>query len=366
MRTHDLRPLQEPAFGRSDDVDPSRDQPPPGGAEPRTLGAALRHTRLARKLHTKEAANALHLPVAVIEAMEADDFDQLGAPIYVRSYLTRYADLLDLPRETVLARYRELGLTEPPLQVTNSVKPTSSGKALDLRWILYPLLGVGLVWLGWLGVQQLPALLQQNHPTTGVADNDGSAAGSTLLLPGQNDAAGADAAGADAAGADNSDLAAGAAAPPNSPASPPAAANATQTDTLTLLPTDPTATATNPPPASTDTQTETGGATSRYLDALLPQQAEEQIVAPPPDQFRLDLQFSADCWVEVTDAEGNRLLYGTLKADSSHSVNGKPPFKVTLGNSTAAQLTLNGEPVATELFWREGGVSRFTLPVGAG
>lgn len=363
MRTHDLRPLQEPAFGRSDDVDPTRDQPSPDGAEPRTLGAALRHTRLARKLHTKEAANALHLPVAVIEAMEADDFDQLGAPIYVRSYLTRYADLLDLPRETVLARYRELGLTEPPLQVTNSVKPASSGKGLDLRWVLYPLLGVGLLWLGWLGVQQLPTLLQQNRPTAGVADNDSSSGNSTLLLPGQNGAAAAAVTAAVETVADDAGPAASA-APPDSPPSPaPAAANVTQTDTSTLLPTDSTATAETP---SAEAQTETGGATSRYLDALLPQQAEEQVVAPQTDQFRLDLRFSADCWVEVSDAEGNRLLYGTLKADSSHSVSGKPPFNVTLGNSTAVQLILNGEPVAKELFWREGGVSRFTLPAGAG
>jgi cytoskeleton protein RodZ len=65
------------------------------------LGLRLRHAREAKRWSVEAVAQQLKLPVAVVEAMEKEDWQRLGAPIYARSYLTGYLKLLGLP--TVLA-----------------------------------------------------------------------------------------------------------------------------------------------------------------------------------------------------------------------------------------------------------------------
>jgi cytoskeleton protein RodZ len=65
------------------------------------LGLRLRHAREGKRWSVEAVAQQLKLPVAVIEAMEKEDWTRLGAPIYARSYLSSYLRLLGLP--TVLA-----------------------------------------------------------------------------------------------------------------------------------------------------------------------------------------------------------------------------------------------------------------------
>ncbi|MFT3806155.1 helix-turn-helix domain-containing protein [Arenimonas sp.] len=61
------------------------------------LGLRFRHAR--EKLHwsAESVAQRTKLPLAVIEAIEREDWARLGAPIYVRSYVNSYARLLGLP-----------------------------------------------------------------------------------------------------------------------------------------------------------------------------------------------------------------------------------------------------------------------------
>jgi hypothetical protein len=80
----------------------------------RSLGARLRAARQARGMGLAEAAAALHAPVRIIEAIEADDLDRMGAPVYSRGYLTSYARLLGLPQAVVdVALAQRVELTLP-------------------------------------------------------------------------------------------------------------------------------------------------------------------------------------------------------------------------------------------------------------
>ena len=63
------------------------------------IGLRLRQARERQGLSQEQAGQQLKLPVAVIEAMEREDWQRLGAPIYVRSYLGSYLRLLGLPAE---------------------------------------------------------------------------------------------------------------------------------------------------------------------------------------------------------------------------------------------------------------------------
>lgn len=396
MHTHERSPQENSGFGLREqgqaatpfDIDLNLDLDTAG--EPRTLGSALRQTRLTRQLKLKDVAAQMHLPVDVLNALEEDDFDRLGAPIYVRSYLSRYAKLLGLPEDAVMARYRELKLHEPPLRVSHSPKATSSSIG-DVRWLTYPLLGLAVVWLGWLGVQRLLPLMTGDG--AGGADTTAELAdaqpANTLLLPGQalsgavvatDDGGDGDGAGA----GDNLRLpAAGEAA-----ARPPAARNAAPNGddeggsgsgngnaagdggvAFGVGATPPGgAVAAAPGGAGTATGSSLApGAdeVSRYVDGLLPNppadDADAVTTGAPAEGAALTLSFSDDCWVEVKDATGKRLLFGTYNANSQQQVVGQLPFSVTLGNSTVATLTLNGKPVDREIYWRERGVSRFVL-----
>lgn len=65
-----------------------------GGEEVRAIGARLRAAREKKALTILQAAERLHVDARLLEALEAQDFAALGADVYVRGHLRRYADSL--------------------------------------------------------------------------------------------------------------------------------------------------------------------------------------------------------------------------------------------------------------------------------
>ena len=63
-----------------------------GGGELRGIGARLRAAREKRGLTPLQAAERLHLDARVVQALESEDFAALGADVYVRGHLRRYAE----------------------------------------------------------------------------------------------------------------------------------------------------------------------------------------------------------------------------------------------------------------------------------
>ena len=68
--------------------------------------------------------------------------------------------------------------------------------------------------------------------------------------------------------------------------------------------------------------------------------------APAPGEARLALSFTAASWVEVSDANGRRLLQGLMDGGSGRTLAGAAPLRVTLGNAPAVTIQVNGRPVA--------------------
>ena len=60
-------------------------------------GAGLRLAREQLGLTQQQAAEQLTVDVSVITALDADDFAALGADVFVKGHLRRYAALLGLP-----------------------------------------------------------------------------------------------------------------------------------------------------------------------------------------------------------------------------------------------------------------------------
>jgi cytoskeleton protein RodZ len=61
------------------------------------LGLKFRHCREKQRMSLESVAQQIKLPVAVLEAIEREDWNRLGAPIFVRSYVGSYAKFLGLP-----------------------------------------------------------------------------------------------------------------------------------------------------------------------------------------------------------------------------------------------------------------------------
>ena len=70
------------------------------------IGASLRNARLQRGLSIEQAAQDTRISARFIEALEAERFDSLPAPVYVRGFLRSYASYLRLDPAPLLA---ELG-----------------------------------------------------------------------------------------------------------------------------------------------------------------------------------------------------------------------------------------------------------------
>jgi cytoskeleton protein RodZ len=133
---------------------------PVGGASgaaaagPDTPGGMLRAERERRGYSVQHAAEEMHLDMRVIEALEANRFEALGAPVYARGHLRKYATILGLSPATVLARYEALvGMpgdpTPVPTALATPVRVVERRRVSKLPlWIVAAIAIVaGLAWL---------------------------------------------------------------------------------------------------------------------------------------------------------------------------------------------------------------------------
>ena len=105
-------------------------------------GAELKAAREGMDVSTREVADALNLPVNVIESLEADDFERLPPTVFTRGYLRSYARLLELTPESLLARYPEV--TEEVDAITGEL-PTVEPAAMPPTRMLGIAAAVGVV-----------------------------------------------------------------------------------------------------------------------------------------------------------------------------------------------------------------------------
>ena len=68
-----------------------------------SIGKYLRKRREARAMSVEEIARATRIPVASIERLENDHFDDLPGEVFVRGFLRAYARAVGLAVEDVLA-----------------------------------------------------------------------------------------------------------------------------------------------------------------------------------------------------------------------------------------------------------------------
>lgn len=323
-----------------------------------SVGSMLAEARSARRWERRDVAIRLGVSPGVIEALEEDAFERLGAPVFVRGYLIRYARLLDLPEQEILDRYKQLGVSEPPpLQVGRSIRPQARMTDTGVRWISYILFFGMIAYLAWLGLEQVTSHLDSST-TTPQAGRD--ADGNTVLVLPQLESSSPEQAG-----------------------QPPATPSSELPGVSTLSPAPVTATEGQvvdreegagdlsddgvdslPSVEETTAEVEVEETTAESV-AEQPETAAGP-VSTPEGEPQLVMEFADDCWVDIRDASGERLAYGLMKANTTRSVSGSAPFSLVLGNAGAVNIKINGQAVDKSTYVpARGTVARFSLDVPA-
>ena len=90
-----------------------------------------------------------------------------------------------------------------------------------------------------------------------------------------------------------------------------------------------------------------------------PEPAAQAPVAAPGEGL-LDVRFTANCWAQVTDADGKVLISALKRAGESINMAVKLPLELRLGYASGAQVNFNGAAVDITPF-RTGETARLKL-----
>jgi len=113
------------------------------------IGARLRAARERRGLTMLQAAEKLHVEPRVLESLESEQFGTLGADVYVRGHLRRYADLVGESARELQDLYATVApSTRPDLtRIPHRERPTESQRlAVPALTTVIVLALAGVLW----------------------------------------------------------------------------------------------------------------------------------------------------------------------------------------------------------------------------
>lgn len=274
----------------------------------RSIGERLRAGRERAGLSVPAAAEKLHLDPKVIEALEADRFAELGASVYVRGHLRRYADFVGEPGVELVNAYSARAEARPPPPDLTQI-PQAERRA-DPRRLVTPFVGLGCAAVLAFAIWWVLA---------GSANRDRSAA--TVPVP-----------------------AAAAPAPEVTPAP------------IAEPPPAPAQLAAKP---ETPAQPAKAGSATAGTEAAAAEAARRE--EAPARLTSLRLELTSESWIEVYDSRNERLFYDIASAGSVQSIEGRPPLRVVLGNASAVLVQVNGQPREIPAGAIEGEGARFVV-----
>lgn len=94
-----------------------------------TIGSFLRRHRDGKQMSVAEVSRLTRIPIATIESIESDHFDDLPGEVFARGFLKAYAQAVGVLPAEVLARYtasRRVAVVTP-LPVASPVQAAREG-----------------------------------------------------------------------------------------------------------------------------------------------------------------------------------------------------------------------------------------------
>jgi cytoskeleton protein RodZ len=279
-----------------DDKPDTSDSEPQGPRGGELLAAARREQQIA----VVEIAKELHLDEHKVRALERNEFDVLGAPVFAKGYLRKYAQLVNVDGDDVLADYYRMNRTaEVPPVVPTRPRPRQELSPGPWIAVIVVIILAVTVYL-WLTRADAPSISLE-EPAAEEAD--------AVATP-----------------------------PAEEPADPAVADETPVADEPEPEPETETVTAIEEPAVEPEPQTEQPGVEAPLEETSSPAIAEGQV--------RMLLTYTGDCWTEVTDATGRRLFFNLGRDGRSVELSGAEPLSVLFGNPGNVEVVVNGDDFA--------------------
>ncbi|NHX02489.1 RodZ domain-containing protein [Pseudomonas koreensis] len=312
-------------------------------------GETLRQARESNGWSLAEVALKLNLTVTSLSNLEAGAFDKLPGHTFARGYIRAYAKLLGMDQTVLVQQFDQstgtdsqgsnvhaLGRIEEPVRVSHTILRIVS------LLLLVAVIGGGFVWWQDQTSQRSKDVTSLAPEHVEVEGADGTTQIHPIDEPEDQAVAEGQAEAATALALPQSETTAeSTGAEPVAPATAPAAPAATTPAAPVHTPAPVVATPATPAPNFPATPAPT---VTAPVVAATPAPTAEAAV-PAAGDGQVQLQFTADCWAQVTDGRGKVLFSGLKHKGDSVSVSGKPPLAVRLGVARAAQVSYNGQPV---------------------
>ena len=97
------------------------------------VGDSLKQARKSKQMEVEDVAQQLYVNPSIISHLEEENYDQIGAEVFIKGHLRNYAQLLDLPVEKVLATLSE----ETYIKNQEVLMPTKTDHLVALKIIAY-------------------------------------------------------------------------------------------------------------------------------------------------------------------------------------------------------------------------------------
>ncbi|GKV80095.1 cytoskeleton protein RodZ [Pectobacterium versatile] len=314
--------------------------------EAKLPGERLREARERLGLTQQTIAERLCLKVTTVRDIEDGTTPADLAPTFLRGYIRSYAKLVHLPEDELLPIVDKQAIPK-----TISVSPMQSfslkksrkkrdGWLMTITWLVV-LVVLGLTGAWWWQnhqAQQAEINSMVDHASSMQVQTEGQS------VPLMDNSAAQETVTPDSAVAPSTpvDLSATVAATPSTPSSA-------------------TAPSSQSPSHANAAQPQAAGNVLLGAGAVAPAAGTVAESSPVSAAHALVMTFTADCWLEVTDASGKKLFSGMQRNGGTLNLDGQSPYKLKIGAPAAVQIQFQGKLVDLSQFVRSSQVARLTL-----
>ena len=278
-----------------------------------TVGQRLREAREAKKITIAEVAAQLRLTKGAITYLETDQWEQLYGRAYARGYFANYVKFLSLPQDELLSAFNlEYKISEPEIRA-HQLPPQKKSRLVPFLFIITILV------LTWFAYQQWQVVKDNNIEAIDKMELDDGFSSSVV-----------------------------------EPLFEKIGLKSTNTEKET-----PVNSKEQPLEAIKEVTSEPQSQLEIANETVTDEIKIDNVVVT---EATIELQFSEDSWVEVTDANGHLLTKKIGKAGKRITLSGLAPIAVLLGNATAVTVKYNGNTIDITNYIKND-VARFGLGV---
>ncbi len=246
-------------------------------------GERLAEARRELQIPLRDIAKELHLDEYKVRALESNDFDVIGAPVFAKGHLRKFAQIVRVNEADIMDDYYVLTRSQDS-QPALSLRPRQREALSPGPWLAAIAVIVLLAFAYWWFAVRTPVA---ETPVTGQV---------APLQPAEQES---------------------------------------DADDFADVPED--------RPAVDQTSVDQP-AVDEPVETLEPETAVAEPEPADDGNMTLQISYSGECWTEISDARGQRLFFDLGRAGRTVNLSGEAPFNVLFGDAANVSLRVNGEP----------------------